>query len=320
MKTFNELLSETTEDLRLAGVPEPDLNAWYLMAWSVALSHEDSDDRADEVDFVLRISESMPDRSWLLLHGSDETSEKITSTLSTLVEHRKKRVPLEYITHITEFMGLPIYVDPSVLIPRQDTECVVETALDIMKKEYSEKGADVLDLCTGSGCIAISLAKLGKAKSVTATDKSAEAIGVAKKNAGLNDVNVRFLQGDMWGALTGKENIGRLDADETEAPKFDLIISNPPYIRHDVMPELMEEVRDYEPVMALDGGEDGLLFYRSIVARVGTFLRKGGSLIFEIGYDQGEAVAGLMREAGLVDIEVKKDYAGCDRVVSARLI
>lgn len=288
MKTFNELLMEKTEELMQAGVPEPELNAWYLLEHAMQ-----------------KVSEISVNRAWLTIHGDDQADKDVVDCYNTIVEHRKKRVPLEYITHRTEFMGLPFYVDASVLIPRQDTECVVEKALGILKEDFAVSGADVLDLCTGSGCIAVSLARLGKVKSVTATDKSAEALKVAEKNADLNGIDIRFLQGDMW--------------DPVDA-EYDLIISNPPYIRRDVVPTLMEEVRDYEPVMALDGGEDGLFFYRSITERIGTFLRKGGSLVFEIGYDQGEVVAALMREAGLTEIEIKKDYAGCDRVVSGRLM
>ena len=310
MKTFKELLGEKADELTQAGVPEPELNAWHLLAWSVALSNEQNGDRSrtpnneDEESFVIRLAESMPDRAWYMMHADEYADELTEQTYNRLIGYRKKRVPLEYITHYTEFMGLPFYVDPSVLIPRQDTECVVETALDILKEDLKDTGADALDLCTGSGCIAVSLAKLGKVKSVTATDKSAEALQVASKNAAINHLDIRFLQGDMWDPIDAR---------------FDLIISNPPYIRDDVMPTLMEEVRDYEPVMALNGGEDGLFFYRCITEKIGVFLRKGGSLIFEIGYDQGEDVALLMREAGLTDIEVKKDYAGCDRVVCGRL-
>ncbi len=313
MKTYNELLINATDELESADVPEPELNAWYLLAWSVAISREERpDDESetrkdeDESEFVIRLSRSMPDRAWYMMHAEDEADESVTQTLERLIEYRKKRVPLEYITHYTEFMGLPFYVDPSVLIPRQDTECVVEAALDILKKDHAEKSADVLDMCTGSGCIAISLAKHGGLKSVAATDKSKEALKVAKTNAEVNGVDISFFQGDLWEAV------------EKSPQKYDIVISNPPYIKHDVMSELMDEVRDYEPVMALDGGEDGLLFYRSITLRIGEFLRQGGSLIFEIGYDQGKSVAELMRESGFADIEVRKDYCGCDRIVTGR--
>ena len=274
MKSFETVLREATEELRRAGVPEAELNAWYLMEEAAGIEGFD--------------------RAWYLLHKEDGIEEAAEKRYLALVEHRKKRVPLEYITHRTEFMGLPFFVDGRVLIPRQDTECLVEEAL-----KYSED-ADVLDLCTGSGCIAVSLAVLGKPRRILASDKSVEALSVAKKNAAINGTEVEFVHSDLWKDIEGD---------------FDLITCNPPYIRRDVIPTLMPEVREYEPVMALAGGEDGLDFYREILAGIGTFLRRNGRLIFEIGYDQGEDVAGLMREAGLTEVSVKKDLAGLDRVV-----
>ena len=302
MKSFNQALREAGTELEADGVPEAELNAWHLLAFAAEI-----------------------DRAWLMLHGDEAIPEAVFVHYHTLVERRKKRIPLEYLTHRTEFMGLPFTVDGRVLIPRQDTECLVEEALKLCGKARTGSdpgigvGPDVLDLCTGSGCIAVSLAVLGNCRSVTATDKSVEALAVARENATQNGVReessdaqnspengratVHFIHSDLWENVEGT---------------FDLITCNPPYIRRDVIPTLMPEVRDYEPVMALDGGEDGLGFYRRILAEIGTFLRENGHLILEIGYDQGEAVAKLMREAGLIDVQVKQDLTGLDRVVMGR--
>ena len=291
MKTFDRALKDATIELEAAGVPEAELNAWYLIEEAVRCFVEE---KASDADNVKRNYAGF-NRAWFMLHREEEIPEAIEDHLHSLSEYRKKRIPLEYLTHRTEFMGLTFSVDGRVLIPRQDTEILVEEALN-----YAE-GADVLDLCTGSGCIAVSLAVLGKCRSVTASDVSAEALAVARENAGIHEVS--FIHSDLWEEISGT---------------YDLITCNPPYIPRDVIPTLMPEVQDYEPVMALDGGEDGLDFYRRIMAKIGTFLRKDGHLIVEIGYDQGEAVATLMREAGLADVQVKQDLAGLDRIVIGR--
>ncbi len=305
MKTFEQALRGATEELKTAGVPEPDLNAWYLLSYAVALSRIDSE--ADEVDEAARareLHELSPDRSWYIMHSADEPGKDILENYERVLSYRKKGCPLEYITHFTEFMGLPFYVDCATLIPRQDTECLVSEALDCMKNMESD-GADVLDLCTGSGCIAVSLAAVGNCRSVTATDISAEALRIARINAGLNNVSVSLFQGDLFDAM---------EKDKPDEPGFDLITCNPPYIRRDVIPELMREVREYEPVTALDGGTDGLDFHRKILSEIADYLRPDGYLIFEIGYDQGADITALMCEAGLKDVQVKKDLAGNDRV------
>ena len=296
LRTFEQALREAADELAAAGVPEAELNARYLL---------------EEV--------TGRDHAWFLLHGAESLPEDQSTQYDTLVEHRKKRVPLEYLIHRAEFMGLSFYVDGRVLIPRQDTECLVEEAL-----KYAD-GADILDMCTGSGCIAVSLAVLGKPKSVTASDISVEALAVAGENAKRNDAaqlndediawrdaedagkphhtSVEFIHSNLYESITGS---------------YDLITCNPPYIRRDVIPTLMPEVQEYEPVLALDGGEDGLDLYRRIVGECGAFLRQNGHLICEIGYDQGEAVAALMREAGLADVQVKQDLAGLNRIVIGR--
>ena len=285
MKTYESLLAQGISELEAAEVAEPDINAWYLLAWTIAVGRENeraagtllsgdkgvekpaqgyASDVPDDVADLLRLAAGMPARAWFILHGSDEADEFASRIFTKLTGYRAMGCPLEYITHYTEFMGLPFYVDPAVLIPRQDTECLVEEAVKL------SEGKDVLDLCTGSGCIAVSISALGKPASVTATDKSREALKVACINAALNKAGIRFLYGDLFDAV---------GAPETEDGCFDMITCNPPYIRRDVIPDLMREVRDFEPVMALDGGEDGLDFYRKLAKEAGAFLRKDGIIL-----------------------------------------
>lgn len=196
-------------------------------------------------------------------------------------------------------MGLVFCVNRHVLIPRQDTEILVETALERMKP-----GMQILDMCTGSGCILLSLLKLCKAEGVTGTgtDISKEALRVAVSNAERLGIRAKFVQGDLF------ENIGSQKI-------FDMIVSNPPYIPTAVIDGLQEEVKLYDPYVALDGREDGLFFYRRIVKESIPYIKRDGCLLFEIGCEQAEAVAGLMEKAGYKDIRVKKDLAGLDRVV-----
>lgn len=272
--TLQEALKAGERKLEQHEVPEARLNAWYLFAASFHLTKSEFFLRAE------KSAEEEPYRQYL-----------------QWLEKRCQRIPLEYITGETEFMGLPFIVNEHVLIPRQDTECLTEEAL------HYAAGADVLDLCTGSGCIGISLAKQGQCKSVTLSDFSAEALSVAAENAERNGVSVEIVKSDLFQQLKGE---------------FDLIVSNPPYIPRAEIPLLMPEVSKYEPVCALDGSEDGLLFYRRITRDARSFLREGGRLLFEIGAGQGEDVMQLMRQAGFSDVEVKQDLAGLDRIVSGQ--
>ena len=193
-------------------------------------------------------------------------------------------------------MGYPFYVDEHVLIPRQDTETLAEEALKVLKP-----GMQVLDLCTGSGCILISLMKMCEGLYGTGSDISEEALEVARKNACRLEVNATFIRSSLFEHISGR---------------YDLIVSNPPYIRTSVIQELQEEVRLHDPFIALDGKEDGLYFSREIIKAGGGYLKPGGYLMFEIGYDQGTEVASLMEKHGYRNIMVKKDLAGLDRVVS----
>ena len=233
--------------------------------------------------FHLDLVHFLMDRLRPLSESDAETQEKM-QTYRGMIAKRASRIPLQQILGSQEFMGLEFYVNEHVLIPRQDTETLVELVL----QEQQGREKKLLDLCTGSGCIAISLAVKGGYESVTATDLSEEALKVAERNAKTHQKKIIFRQGDLFSALP-----------RTEAGTFDIITSNPPYIPTAVIATLEPEVREHEPMMALDGTEDGLRFYRQIAQEAGTWLKPGGAIYLEIGYDQGEAVSGLLREAGI---------------------
>ncbi len=225
-----------------------------------------------------------------------------------LLQKRGRHIPLQHLTGEQEFMGLSFCVNEHVLIPRQDTETLVEEALKRLRP-----GMHVLDLCTGSGCIAISLAKLGSAVgngchgielTVDASDLSEDALAVARENGARLDAAVNWIHSDLFSQIGGT---------------YDMIVSNPPYIRTDVIAELSEEVRLHEPFQALDGKEDGLYFYRRIIDEGRAHLNEGGWMLFEIGYDQGPEVRELMQKAGFSGTEVICDLAGNDRVVIGQL-
>ena len=220
-----------------------------------------------------------------------------------MIDRRAAHVPLQYLTHEQNFCGADIYVDERVLIPRQDTEVLVAAALDLAA--MLDGAPALLDLCTGSGCIPIALSRLGDFGSITAADLSADALEVAKMNAEQNGAEIRFVQSDLFEAFRKK------------AERFDLITCNPPYIRSGDMAGLQPEVRDNEPSMALDGGEDGLDFYRRLAEEAGQFLNPGGCVCFEIGFDQAADVSALLENAGFKEVRVLKDLAGLDRVVTA---
>ena len=201
-------------------------------------------------------------------------------------------------------MGLEFGVNEHVLIPRQDTEILVE---EVMREPFD--GEQILDLCTGSGCILLSLLHYSNGCHGVGVDISPEALQVAKGNAkrlGISDEQVEFQEGDLFAPLE-------------KGRKFDLLVSNPPYIQSSVIPTLMPEVREHEPMLALDGMEDGLFFYRKITEQASRWLRTGARIYFEIGYDQAADVEQLLREAGFAEIRTVQDYAGLDRVVCARL-
>lgn len=246
------------------------------------------------------------DRNTLLVHGDRTVTEKEQDEYRRVIGLRRRHIPLQHITGVQEFMGLEFAVNEHVLIPRQDTETLVEEVMRFM-----QDGDRILDMCTGSGCILLSLLHYSNHCSGVGADISLEALKVAGENArrisGLArpipwvEDTVRLIESDLFSAVPEE--------------KFDLIVSNPPYIASCVIPGLMEEVKDHEPVLALDGKEDGLFFYRRILADSRDYLVKEGRLFLEIGYDQAEPIVTLMEEAGFREVTVVKDLAGLDRVV-----
>lgn len=273
---IQEIYREGKERLERAGILEAELDAWYLLEHVTGIS-----------------------KASYYGNPAREIRRQEKEQYFYYIEERKKRIPLQHLTGEQGFMGLVFCVNRHVLIPRQDTEILVEMALERMKP-----GMQILDMCTGSGCILLSLLKSCKAEGVTGTgtDISKEALRVAVSNAERLGIRAKFVQGDLF------ENIGSQKI-------FDMIVSNPPYIPTAVIDGLQEEVKLYDPYVALDGREDGLFFYRRIVKESIPYIKRDGCLLFEIGCEQAEAVAGLMEKAGYKDIRVKKDLAGLDRVV-----
>ena len=279
--TVKALTDWTTKFLASKGVETPLKEARNLMAFVLACKPIDVVARSDE-----------------------EPTDDEKARYRELIKRRAEGCPTAYLTGRRDFYMLAFEVNPAVLIPRPDTETLVVAALDVLKGVASPR---VLDLGTGSGCVAVSLAYTLKTASVTAVDISPEALDVARRNAVTHGVSERivFLEGDLFAPLP-------------PAASFDAIVSNPPYIAPSEFPGLAVEVRDHEPRVALDGGPDGLAFYRRIAADAGTFLRPGGSLLVEIGATQSDAVTGLLSAAGLADVTVTRDGAAHPRVVSAR--
>ena len=237
----------------------------------------------------------------LLLHYTEKFEEnERTRYFREIVERRAGHEPLQYITGVQNFFGLDFKVNENVLIPRQDTEVLVEKILT----ENTGKDLRVLDLCTGSGCIAVTLKKLGGYAEVTGSDISRDALLIADENARENDADITFYESDMFGQLK-------------DAGRFDLIVSNPPYIRRAVLETLMPEVRDHEPRIALDGDADGLAFYRIIAEEARGFLTGSGRLYLEIGFDQAADVRRILEEKGYRNLEITKDLSQLDRIVRA---
>lgn len=276
MSTYKELLQAAKRLLLEQEIPDAELDAWYLMTYVFDISR---------IDFLLR--------------GEEEASEEEAARYRAHVIERGAHIPLQHLTGTQDFMGLEFNVNKNVLIPRQDTEVLVEEILQVCK------GKSVLDVCTGSGCIIISLAKLGELESAYGVDISEQALLIAKQNAAKLEAAVEFELSDLFQQVN---------------QSFDIIVSNPPYIRTSVIEELMPEVKDHEPHLALDGSEDGLKFYRSIAVGAKEHLNKNGYLFFEIGHDQGNDVAHILQKEGYADIIIKKDLSGLDRIVCARFI
>ena len=279
--TLKELLEKGSLELKINNINEPKIKARLLM------------------QYILN-----KPREYLLVHDDEvikkDDEEKYLANIKKII----KGMPLQHITHSQEFMKMNFYVDENVLIPRQDTECLVEETIKIAKKVNAKK---FLDLCTGSGIIAVSIAKYIKDSSVTALDISAKALEIAKLNSKKNEVEdkITFVKSNLFESL-GKE-------------KYDIIVSNPPYIKKDVLKTLDKDVQN-EPHIALDGGYDGLDFYRKIIGHAYEYLKYNGYLCIEIGYDQKEDVISLLEEDGkYTNITCIKDLYDNDRAIIAKL-
>lgn len=286
--TYQEMLKSGEDALMEAGIAEPDSNAWILFSYAFHI---------DRFAFMCNCIE------WEV--QKEDIKKKYDSYL-TMIHERIEGTPVQYITHEQNFYGYDFYVDERVLIPRQDTEVLVECVQQQMQQKMLRKqSADcgkLLDVCTGSGCIAITLANVLQWEEVLGTDVSLDALAVAKKNGDRLNHNVKFLQSDLFEKIEGK---------------FDVIVSNPPYIPSEVIETLSTEVKDFEPRLALDGTKDGLFFYRKIIDQARKYLKKEGLLFFEIGFDQAEEVKALFYEFGYEDVRIVTDLAGLNRVVYA---
>lgn len=275
MITLAELLKQGMNQLLLAGVDEAETDAWFLMQHCFSIT------RADY---------------YLNSHKAADLNQR--KAYEDCIKKRGERIPLQYITGEQEFMGYSFMVNSHVLIPRQDTETLVEEVIHYVKDMGTEP--KVLDMCTGSGCILISLALLCGTSRRVGADISSAAIMTAKLNAKKNGVSAEWVQSDLYENVEGT---------------FDIIVSNPPYIESREIKGLMPEVRFHEPILALDGKEDGLYFYRQIIEKADAYLKEGGALFFEIGYNQAVPVIELLKEHCFEKVMLVRDLAGLDRVV-----
>lgn len=285
MRTFEALLKEGTDILERSGNQEARLDAWLLLEYTIDKN-----------------------RAWYYAHMGDMASEEEADRYLMLCTQRARHIPVQHLTHQAFFMGHEFYVDEHVLIPRQDTEILVEEALECLKDAAAP---EVLDMCTGSGCILLSILAEKEDCTGVGADISLEALNVAARNAERLGVRKRavFTESDIFNGNYFQEKDGK------EPGKYDILISNPPYIPTGEIQGLMEEVRLHDPGLALDGREDGLYFYRIITAQAQRYLKSGGWLLYEIGCSQGTEVADMMRAAGFQKVAVKQDLSGLDRVV-----
>ena len=290
--TIREVLINIRERLQNAGIEDFEYESWAFLDWKLHI-----------------------DRAEFYMNPNGEVKEELLAELESVLKQREQRMPLQYLMGECEFMGYDFYVDERVLIPRQDTECLVELAVEDIRNiktqnrcesnntadRKNEQKVKVLDLCTGSGCIGISVAKLCPDTEVTLADISEGALSVAKKNAQDLDAGVTLIKGNLFENIEGR---------------FDYILSNPPYIPSEVIEGLMPEVKEHEPRLALDGEADGLSFYREIINEAPDYLNPDGRIYFEIGAEQGEDLTHLMNERGFSEVKVHKDLAGLDRIVT----
>ena len=275
--TYREAIVLGEKNLQQADIADAKTDSWLLLAMACKIDH-----------------------TYYYMHIDEEMSEEQVREFEVLIRKRAERVPLQYITGEQEFMGLTFHVNSNVLIPRQDTETLVEEALKVIKP-----GMKVMDMCTGSGCVLISILKNAHDVEGIGYDISKQAINVAKENAKFNEVPAVFERSDLF------EDVVEND--------FDMIVSNPPYIPTDVVATLMPEVSQFEPREALDGKGDGLYFYSKILEQCKNYMKPDGYILFEIGCEQGDEVSTMMRLAGFSEVRVIKDLARNDRVVMGHL-
>ena len=285
MQTFHELLTQGIQLLMNAGIEEARLDAWLLLEYTADIS-----------------------RAWYYAHPESEVNEEIVSEYLSLCQKRAEHIPLQHLTHQACFMGYDFYVDERVLVPRQDTEVLAEEALHQLRNMRNPR---ILDMCTGTGCLLLSLLMELPDATGTGVDISAAALAVAERNRKNLELEKRavLVQSDTFSGDYFQKNSGNISLE------YDMLISNPPYIPTEDIGKLMEEVRFHDPVLALDGREDGLYFYRRITEQAGKYLKPGGWLMYEIGCEQGADVSAIMQGEGFTEVTVKKDLAGLDRVV-----
>lgn len=285
MQTFHELLTQGIQLLMNAGIEEARLDAWLLLEYTADIS-----------------------RAWYYAHPESEVNEEIVSEYLSLCQKRAEHIPLQHLTHQACFMGYDFYVDERVLVPRQDTEVLAEEALHQLRNMRNPR---ILDMCTGSGCLLLSLLMELPDAIGTGVDISEAALAVAERNRKNLELEKRavLVQSDTFSGDYFQKNSGNISLE------YDMLISNPPYIPTEDIGKLMEEVRFHDPVLALDGREDGLYFYRRITEQAGKYLKPGGWLMYEIGCEQGADVSAIMQGEGFTEVTVKKDLAGLDRVV-----
>lgn len=275
--TYREAIVLGETILKGADIADAKTDSWLLLAMACKIDH-----------------------TYYYMHIDEEMTEEQVREFEVLIRKRAERVPLQYITGEQEFMGLKFHVNSNVLIPRQDTEALVEEALKVVRP-----GMKIMDMCTGSGCVLISILKNVHGVEGMGYDISKQAINVAKENAKFNEVAAEFERSDLF--------------EDVVENNFDVIVSNPPYIPTDVVATLMPEVSQFEPHEALDGKGDGLYFYSKILEQCKNYMKPEGYMLFEIGHDQGDAVSSMMRLAGFSEVHVVKDLARNDRVVMGHL-
>lgn len=280
-RSYKELLEYGKVRLQEAEIEQYALDAWLLL------------------EYVFQVS-----RTWYFVHENDMADTEKAEQYLEYIGERSRHVPLQQLTGEAYFYGMKFYVNEDVLIPRQDTEVLVEEVLKLSRTVFPEekrKHLNILDVCTGSGCILLSLLSNLENAVGTGVDLSEKALNVARINGRNLGIQAEWIHSNLFDKVQGK---------------YDMIVSNPPYIKTSVIGELMDEVKYHEPKMALDGREDGLYFYRAMIREAEEYLNQGGILAFEIGYDQGESVSRLMRDQGYSQVQVIPDLAGLDRCVT----